>query len=76
MTLSEALERGKNKYWSHANIRRNPSNRNQWFVMLACNNQKPYMLVDDQENPIVSEDLNHFVELIRTLGIREFTVVI
>ena len=76
MKLSDAMEHGKNKYWSHAHIRRNPSNPSQWFVMLACNKEKPHMLVDDHENPIVSKDLNHFVELIKTLGIREFTVVI
>ncbi len=76
MKLSEALERGKNKHWSNANVRRNPSNRNQWFVMLTCNEQKPHMLVDDDESPIVSEDLNHFVELVSSLGIREFTVAI
>ena len=76
MKLSEALERGKNRYWSHANIRKDPSNLDQWFVMLASNAQKPHMLVDEQESPIVSKDLNYFVELMSSLGVREFTVFV
>ncbi len=76
MKLSEAIERGKAKSWLHANIRRNPSSPTQWFVMLTDKNQMPRMLVDDQENPIVSENLNYFVELMKSLNIREFSVFI
>lgn len=74
MKLSKAIEKGKEKYWLHAQIRRNPTDLSQWFVMLADIKQRPFMLVDDDDNTILSEDLNEFTELIKKIGIREFTV--
>lgn len=74
MRLSEAVEKGKTKYWQSANIRKNPSSLTQWFVMLVDSYQRPHMLVDDCENPILNEDLNYFIELLKKIGVREFTV--
>ncbi|MBU2984118.1 hypothetical protein KO528_02035 [Saccharophagus degradans] len=74
MKLSEALTKGKEKYWVNANIRKNPSSTTQWFVMLADKYQRPHMLVDDQENPIVHHDLNYFSDLLKKIHVREFTV--
>lgn len=74
MKLSEAIEKGKAKNWPCASLRKNPSSPTQWFVMLNDKNQRPHMLVDDNENPILSHDLNYFTELLKQVGVREFTV--
>lgn len=74
MQLSNAIKKGEKKYWKCAHVRRNPSMPTQWFVMLLGQKRIPLMLVDDDEAPIVSEDLNAFNDLFKQLGIREFTV--
>jgi len=75
MKLSKAIEKGKDKHWLSAQIRRNPSTRQQWFIMLVNIKQQIFMLADDDEDkPILSEDLNEFIELMKKIGIREFTV--
>jgi len=74
MKLSKAIEKGKEKNWLSAQIRRNPSAPQQWFVMLVDTQQRSFMLVSDEDDPILSEDLNEFVILMKKIGIREFTV--
>lgn len=74
MKLSKAIEKGKDKKWLNAQIRRNPSSRQQWFVMLVNIKQQISILADDDDNPILNEDLNKFIELMTMLSIREFTV--
>ncbi len=74
MRLSNAIKKGEKKYWGCAHVRRNPSAPNEWFIMLLGKKHIPLMLVDDNESPIVSEDLNEFNDVFKQLGIREFTV--
>ena len=74
MKLKTAIENGLNKNWLHAHVRRNPSFSKQWFVTLIDKKQMPFMLVDDNEAPILNEDLNEVVKLVQKIGIREFTV--
>ena len=74
MKLSEAIYKGKNKNWLCANIRKNPASPSQWFVMLIDKNYMAHMLVDDDEAPILSRDLNQFTDVLKDIGIREFTV--
>lgn len=74
MKLSEAIEKNKTKNWLYAQIRRNPSDPNQWFVMLTDTQKRPFMLVDEADIPILSEDLNNFIDLMNKIGLREFTV--
>lgn len=76
MRLSKAIEAGKNKFWLYGNVRKNPSSTAQWFVMLTDKNEMQHMLLDDQENPIVSEDLNRITKIMKSVGIREFSVFI
>lgn len=76
MRLTKAIEAGKNKFWLQGHVRKNPSSTAQWFVMLTDKNQMQHMLVDDQENPIVSEDLNRIAEIMKSVGIKEFSVFI
>ena len=74
MKLSEAAEKGKNRYWVSAQVRRNPGAIDQWFVMLVNSESKQFMLASDDDDPIVSSDLNTFINLLGQLGIKEFTV--
>lgn len=74
MKLSKAIDKGKNKHWLCANIRKNPSSPTEWFVTLVDKNQLSYMLVDDNENPVLSRDLNYFTDTLKSIGVREFTV--
>lgn len=74
MKLSEAIENGKVKNWLCANIRRDPSFPTQWFVMLTDIHKRSHMLVDENESPIVSDDLNYFTELFEKIAVPEFTV--
>ncbi len=74
MKLSEAIEKGKNRHWACAQARRNPSSPNQWFVMLENKKHMSVMLVNDNELPILSEDLNYFIDLFGEINVREFTV--
>ncbi|MCR6650112.1 MAG: hypothetical protein NVV73_00825 [Cellvibrionaceae bacterium] len=74
MKLSEALKKRKTRHWQCANIRKNPSSPTQWFVMLVDRNQLSHMLVDESDNPITHHDLNHFAEVLKDIGVREFTV--
>jgi hypothetical protein len=74
MKVDEAIEKGKHKHWLCASIRKNPSSPKQWFVMLEDVNHLTHMLVDPEENPILSCDLNQLTETLKNIGIREFTV--
>lgn len=74
MKLTEAIEKGKNRNWLGAHIRKNPSSLHEWFVMLVDKEEIPHMLVGDDEIPIVSADLNTFTDLLKQFGIHEFTI--
>ncbi|WP_188151341.1 hypothetical protein [Teredinibacter waterburyi] len=74
MKISVAIKKGKTKNWLYGHIRRNPSSPKQWFVMLTDKKLRPFMLVNDDDNPILSEDLNEFIEIMKKIGLREFSV--
>lgn len=74
MKLADAIELGGNRNWMSADIRKNPSAPSQWFVMLVDKNEIPHMLVDDSERPLIREQIDGFVDVLRTVGVREFTV--
>lgn len=74
MKLNEALERGKTGRWQEAQIRISPGNRQQWFVMLRDTRQKSFILADNEDQPIATEDINELVDIIRSINLKEFTV--
>ncbi|MBN7796404.1 hypothetical protein [Parahaliea mediterranea] len=74
MKLNEAIELGKQGRWEAAQVRVSPGNREQWFVMLRDTEQKSFILADNEDTPIATEDMNSLVELGRTIGLKEFTV--
>lgn len=74
MKLSDAIAQANNKVWAEVEVRRNPSDKTQWFLILRNHDVKPFILVDDDESPIVDGDLNSIVELVEKIGVKEFTV--
>ncbi len=76
MKLSKAIEKGHSKYWASAQVRKNPTAQQDWFVMLVGTDEKQHMLVDEDEKPMVTNDINQLVELIELVGIKSFSVFI
>lgn len=74
MKLSEALTLGANGHWQDAQVRVNPGDPNQWFVMLIDAGYKSFFLVDEDDKPITSDNITALAELIRSIGLKEFTV--
>lgn len=74
MKLSEALTLGKTGHWKEAQVRVSPGDANQWFIMLNDATYKSFFLVDEDDKPITSEDITPLAELIRSIGLKEFTV--
>ncbi|MAM70911.1 MAG: hypothetical protein CMP91_07220 [Gammaproteobacteria bacterium] len=73
MKLNEAIEWGRAGRWQDAQVRVSPSNREQWFVMLRDTLQKSFILVDNDDSPIVTADANELLSVIRSLGLKEVT---
>lgn len=74
MKLDNAVALGKENRWKEAQVRVNPGSRKQWFVMLCDDCNKTFILADNGDNPIATDDLNALVQLIRSLGLKDFTV--
>ena len=74
MKLNEAIELGKTAYWQEAQVRVRPGNSSQWFVMLQDVHHKFYILADNDDQPIATEEINRLAEFIRSIGLKEFTV--
>lgn len=74
MKLDNAVALGKAGAWEEAQVRVSPNNRTQWFVMLRDNHSKSFVLVDNDDTPIATDDMNTLVQLIKSLGLNDFTV--
>jgi len=79
MLLNDAIALGENGSWLEAQVRvspgtKTPSSKTQWFVMLRDTSNKSFVLADNDDQPIASEDMSALAELIRQIGLKEFTV--
>ena len=74
MKLSNAIAIGKEGKWIEAEVRKNPSDQCQWFVMLRGRDHKPFILADDEDTPITLNDLDSISDLIQSIGVKEFKV--
>lgn len=74
MKLSNAIAIGKEGKWIEAEVRKNPSDQSQWFVMLRNSDHKPFMLADDEDTPITLNELDSISDLIQSIGVKEFKV--
>jgi hypothetical protein len=74
MKLDNAIALGKTGAWKEAQVRIRPGNLAQWFVMLFDHQSKSFVFADNDDTPIVTEDLNTLIPLIKSLGLSDFTV--
>jgi len=76
LKLSNAIAIGKEGKWIEVEVRKNPSDQCQWFVMLRDGDYKPFMLADDEDTPITLNDLESISKLIQSIGVKEFKVLL
>lgn len=74
MKLDNAVALGQEGAWQEATLRLSPERRTHWFVMLQDSENKAYILADNDDKAIASDDLNALAMLIQSLGLRGFTV--
>lgn len=74
MKLDEAVRLGKQGEWREAQVRANPASMSQWFVMLHDSHKNSFILADNFDTPIATEDMNELVVLIQSFGLKDFTV--
>lgn len=74
MKLDEAIELGEKGLWQDAQIRVSPGGLDQWFVMLRDKHYKFFVLADNEDLSIITDNINELAKLIRSVGLKEFTV--
>ncbi|WP_101758262.1 hypothetical protein [Oceanicoccus sp. KOV_DT_Chl] len=74
MKLDDAIALGRDGQWQEAQVRVSPQSRSQWFLMLSDHQNKFYILADNEDEPIASDDLNTLTQMIKSLGLKNFTV--
>lgn len=72
MKLDDAISHGENDSWVEAQVRLSPGSRTHWFIMLRDTNNKSFILADNDDNPISSDDVNELARLIKSTGLKEF----
>lgn len=72
MKLDSAIAFGKRGAWTEAQIRLDPQSRCLWFVILRDEHNKSFILADNDDTPITSDDFNELANLIRSVGLKEF----
>lgn len=73
MKLNDAISPGVKDTWVEAQVRLSPGSRNHWFIMLRDTNNKSFILADNDDTPISSDDLNELARLMKSIGLKEFT---
>ncbi len=74
MKLDNAIALGKEGAWQGAQVRISPGSRSHWFVMLQDIHSKTFILADNDDQAIATEDLSALASMIRSLGLKNFTV--
>ncbi len=74
MKLDDAVALGAEDVWQEAQVRVSPGDRSEWFVMLRDRSNKSFILADNDDRPIATDNLNSLVQMMRWLGLKDFTV--
>lgn len=74
MKVCQAAEQFNSGLLDEIQLRKNPDNVSQWFVMVRKVNGKSLMLADAQDRPIVDHDLARLMKLLKGIGCREVRV--
>lgn len=73
MKLDDAIALGITDTWVEAQVRLSPGSRTHWFIMLRDANNKSFILADNDDSPISSDDVNELARLLKSMGLKEFT---
>lgn len=74
MKLSEAGSLADQGRLVSAELLRNPANHQQWFIMVVEAEGKSFIIADDEDDPIVSDELETLFRTLRQLGFRKASV--
>lgn len=74
MKLNSAIALGKEGVWKEAAVRMSPGSTTQWFIMLHDIHSKAFILADNDDAAIATDDVNALVQLIQSVGLKTFTV--
>lgn len=74
MKLNDAIAMGKTGSWKEAQIRTNPGSLSHWFVTLHNDQNKSFILADNDDRPITMDDINELSRLIKSIGLKQLTL--
>lgn len=74
MKICQAAQLFKAGMLDEVQIRKNPGDVNQWFVMIRKLNGKSLMLADERDQPIVEDDLTRLMDMLKSIGCKEVRV--
>lgn len=75
MQIEQAIEQFKLGKLDQIEVRRNPSDSRQWFSMVICTDGKYLMLADENDEPVVDEELERLFELLKKIGFGEARII-
>jgi hypothetical protein len=71
MKLSDAKEKYESAYFSHVEIRKNPSAITENIAFLHSRDGKSFMLCDENERVLSSSELEKIVVALKQVGFRK-----
>jgi len=71
MKFSEAAQLAAEGKLNSGELLPNPSNYRQWFIMVVETSGKSFIIADEEDEPIVSSQLEDLFKILKTLGIRK-----
>jgi len=71
VNIQRAIEQYHSGKLDGIEIRRNPNDCRQWFLLIKCTDGKSFILIDENNNPVVDEDLERLFKLLKVIGFRE-----
>ncbi|MFK5914483.1 MAG: hypothetical protein QM484_08905 [Woeseiaceae bacterium] len=74
MKLSKAREPAVTKLLVKAELLRNPSKQTEWFIMLHKQSGNSFMLVNDDDSPILASDIEQLFPILKSMGFGQVTV--
>jgi hypothetical protein len=68
LKIQRAIELFQSGALERVEIRRNPSDRKQWFIMIVGVDGRPLMIADEDDKCVVSECLEEIFDTLNTIG--------
>lgn len=74
MNFLQAVELFESGKIDEIEVRRNPGDIRQWFVMVRQFDGKSLILVDGNDSPVVDDDLEALFTVLKKVGFREVRI--